>query len=118
MSKMTGRGKVTIPVEFRLDLGVKAGDKVLFEKKDGSIIIRKAEKKGTVEVLEDSTPFSKSANRMMKKSGMSGIKTCIDTNVFLNVIHRDPSFYPFSKKILSAIDRGIAGNVESGPADV
>ena len=49
---------------------------------------------------------------------MSGIKACIDTNVFLNVIHRDPSFYPYSRKILSAIYRGIAGNVESGPADV
>jgi predicted nucleic acid-binding protein len=36
---------------------------------------------------------------------MSGIKTCIDTNVFLNVIHRDPSFYSYSRKILSAIDR-------------
>ncbi|MCL6002329.1 MAG: AbrB/MazE/SpoVT family DNA-binding domain-containing protein [Thermoplasmatales archaeon] len=67
LSKVTGKGQVTIPVEFRLDLGVKAGDKVLFEKKNGSIIIRKAEKKGTVEVLEDSTPFSKSAKRMMKK---------------------------------------------------
>ncbi|MCL6002328.1 MAG: PIN domain-containing protein [Candidatus Thermoplasmatota archaeon] len=48
---------------------------------------------------------------------MSGIKTCIDTNVFLNVIHSDPSFYSYSRKILSAIDRGIAGVVESGPAD-
>jgi AbrB family looped-hinge helix DNA binding protein len=68
LSKVTGKGQVTIPVEVRLDLGITIGDKVLFEKRNSNILIRKAEKKGTVAVLEDSTPFSKSAKRMMKKN--------------------------------------------------
>ena len=67
LSKVTGKGKVTIPVEFRKDLGIAIGDTILFEKKNGRTIIRKAEKKSMVEVLEDSTPFSRSTMKIMKK---------------------------------------------------
>ena len=37
---------------------------------------------------------------------MSGIRICIDTNVFLNVINREEPFYSDSRTILSVIDAG------------
>ena len=67
LSKVTGKGQVTIPVEVRTDLGIVIGDTILFEKRNGQIIIKKAEKKSMVEVLEDSTPFSKSTMKVMEK---------------------------------------------------
>lgn len=43
---------------------------------------------------------------------MSGIRICIDTNVFLNVINREEPFYSDSRTILSVIDeRKIVGVV-------
>ena len=67
LSKVTGKGQVTIPVEVRTYLGIVIGDTILFEKRNGQIVIKKAEKKSMVEVLEDSTPFSKSTMKVMKK---------------------------------------------------
>ncbi len=67
LSKVTGKGQVTIPVEIRTELGIAIGDTIFFEKRNGQIVIKKAEKKSMVEVLEDSTPLSKSTMRMMKK---------------------------------------------------
>lgn len=34
-AKVTSKGQITIPVEVRRSLGVKAGDKVRFERKNG-----------------------------------------------------------------------------------
>ena len=43
---------------------------------------------------------------------MSGIRICINTNVFLNVINREEPFYSDSRTILSVIDeRKIVGVV-------
>ena len=45
LSKVTGKGQVTIPVEVRNDLGRVIGDTILFEKRNGQIVIKKAENK-------------------------------------------------------------------------
>jgi predicted nucleic acid-binding protein len=37
---------------------------------------------------------------------MSGIRVCIDTNVFLNVLNRESVFYQDSKEVLNAVDLG------------
>ena len=37
---------------------------------------------------------------------MSGIRVCIDTNVFLNVLNRERKFYSDSKRVLNAVDQG------------
>ena len=37
---------------------------------------------------------------------MSGIRVCIDTNVFLNVLNRESVFYHDSKEVLNAVDLG------------
>lgn len=37
---------------------------------------------------------------------MSGIRVCIDTNVFLNVLNRERKFYCDSKRVLNAVDQG------------
>lgn len=66
LSKVTAKGQVTIPVEVRKDLGIAIGDTILFEKTNSHIFIKKAVKKTLVEVLEDSTPFSKSTMKIMK----------------------------------------------------
>jgi AbrB family looped-hinge helix DNA binding protein len=42
-STIGSRGQVTIPLEVRSRLGVKAGDKVLFDFKDGLAILRPAQ---------------------------------------------------------------------------
>jgi AbrB family looped-hinge helix DNA binding protein len=65
LSKVTGRWQITIPADVRRDLGIAIGDTILFEKRNGHIVIKKTEKKSIVGVLEDSTPFSKSTMKMM-----------------------------------------------------
>lgn len=42
---------------------------------------------------------------------MSGIRVCIDTNVFLNVLNREREFYEESKEVLNAVDRGTLKTV-------
>lgn len=43
VSKITVKGQVTIPQEFREKLNLKSGDKVIFvENKDGDIVIKNA----------------------------------------------------------------------------
>ena len=37
---------------------------------------------------------------------MSGIRVCIDTNVFLNVLNRERKFYSNCKRVLNAVDQG------------
>ncbi|MGC8515126.1 MAG: type II toxin-antitoxin system VapC family toxin [Thermoplasmata archaeon] len=37
---------------------------------------------------------------------MSGIRVCIDTNVFLSVLNKEREFYSSSKQVLNAVDRG------------
>ncbi len=66
LSKVTSKGQVTIPVEVRKDLGIAIGDTVLFEKRNSHVVIRKAEKKSLLEVLEESTPFTESAMKIME----------------------------------------------------
>jgi antitoxin PrlF len=43
-AKVTSKGQITIPVEVRRSLGVKAGDKVRFERKNGGFrVVRDAQ---------------------------------------------------------------------------
>jgi predicted nucleic acid-binding protein len=37
---------------------------------------------------------------------VNGIKACIDTNVFLNVLNREIIYYSHSREVLQAIERG------------
>ena len=37
---------------------------------------------------------------------MSGIRVCIDTNIFLNVLNKERRFYSDSKQVLNAVDQG------------
>ncbi len=37
---------------------------------------------------------------------MSGIKVCLDTNVFLNVLNREIIYYSHSREVLQAVERG------------
>jgi len=50
-AKITSKGQITVPHEIRRALGVKPGDKLVFEKKDGNVI------QVTPERLKD--PFEK-----------------------------------------------------------
>jgi AbrB family looped-hinge helix DNA binding protein len=36
-AKVTSKGQITVPVEIRRSLGVKAGDKIRFEQREGGI---------------------------------------------------------------------------------
>lgn len=44
LAKLTSKGQITIPVEIRKKLKVKAGDKVVFYEDNGRIFIENAEK--------------------------------------------------------------------------
>ncbi len=41
-AKISSKGQVTIPIEVRKWLGVKAGDKVEFARRNGEIVVRPA----------------------------------------------------------------------------
>lgn len=43
-STLTSKGQATIPLPIRQKLGIKSGEKVLFEKKGKAIVIKPAEK--------------------------------------------------------------------------
>jgi AbrB family looped-hinge helix DNA binding protein len=44
IAKVTSKGQITIPAEVRESMGVKAGDKLIFERSaDGEMFIKKAE---------------------------------------------------------------------------
>ena len=38
---------------------------------------------------------------------MNGIRACIDTNVFLNVLYKETPYYKHSKEVLLAIESGV-----------
>jgi AbrB family looped-hinge helix DNA binding protein len=40
-TRITSKGQVTIPKEFRERLGVKSGDAVEFQEKNGEVVVRK-----------------------------------------------------------------------------
>ncbi len=37
---------------------------------------------------------------------MSGIRACIDTNVFLNVLNKEATHYSYSKEVLLSVEKG------------
>lgn len=44
-AKITSKGQITIPLKVRQALGVKAGDKLIFEQNGGEMVVRPAERK-------------------------------------------------------------------------
>ena len=44
-SKITTKGQVTIPIEYREHLGIKSGDKVGFTMSGGEVLIKKVDSK-------------------------------------------------------------------------
>ncbi len=66
LGKITSKGQITIPKEIRDTLGVSSGDKILFEKRNGDIIIKKAQKNDVVSVLDQTQPLGKKAEKILK----------------------------------------------------
>lgn len=71
--KLGERGQVTIPKEIREKKGLKGGDKVEIEDKDGSIVIRKKEeneemKKGYQEMAERDKKISEEMIKASKEA--------------------------------------------------
>ena len=66
LGKITSKGQITIPKEIRDTLGVSSGDKILFEKRNGDIVIKKAQKNDVVSVLEQTQPLGKKAKKILK----------------------------------------------------
>ncbi len=67
LGKITSKGQITIPAEIRKFLGVSRGDRIIFERKDGDIVIKKAEEKSLVSLLESTSPLSEKATKSLKK---------------------------------------------------
>ena len=66
LSKITSKGQITIPAGIRRVLGLEVGDTIIFEKKDGDIIIKKNIKGTLVSILEETGPLSQNAKKMIK----------------------------------------------------
>lgn len=49
--KVTDRGQVTIPKSLRTSLGIRPGDRVEFEERDGTIVLRKVVTRDPIEAL-------------------------------------------------------------------
>jgi AbrB family looped-hinge helix DNA binding protein len=41
-SRITKKGQITLPLKFREILGIKAGEKVLFDLEDKKVVLKKA----------------------------------------------------------------------------
>ena len=67
LGKITSKGQITIPAEIRKSLGISRGDRIIFEQKGDDIIIKKAEEKSLVSLLESTSPLSEKATKSMKK---------------------------------------------------
>lgn len=67
LSKISSKGQITIPIEIRKSLGISSGDRIIFERKDGNIVIKKAEEKSLVSVLVDASPLSENTTKALKK---------------------------------------------------
>ncbi|MHB1506633.1 MAG: AbrB/MazE/SpoVT family DNA-binding domain-containing protein [Cuniculiplasma sp.] len=66
LGKITSKGQITIPKEIRDALGVSSGDKILFEKRNGDIVIKKAQKNDVVSFLDQTQPLGKKAEKILK----------------------------------------------------
>lgn len=67
LGKITSKGQITIPAEIRKTLGISRGDRIIFEQKGDDIIIKKAEEKSLVSLLESTSPLSEKATKSMEK---------------------------------------------------
>ncbi len=52
-SKVSNKGQITIPKEVRDKLGLKVGDKIIFESSDNGILIRKKEESDVDKVISE-----------------------------------------------------------------
>ena len=52
LAKVSANGQVTVPVEIRRKLGLKAGDKLLFSERGGEIVINNASTAAIVRAQE------------------------------------------------------------------
>jgi AbrB family looped-hinge helix DNA binding protein len=52
-SKVTKKGQITIPKEIRNKLGIKVGDKLIFESITQGILLRKKESSNVNKILEE-----------------------------------------------------------------
>lgn len=66
LSKITSKGQITIPAEIRKALDLEAGDKIMFEKINGNIIIKKNNKSTLISILKESSPFSQKAKKTIQ----------------------------------------------------
>lgn len=56
-AKVTSKGQITIPIEIRRALGVKAGDKVVFEQNGDNISVRRASIRAALEKYRGTVNF-------------------------------------------------------------
>lgn len=56
-AKLTSKGQITVPKEIRSALGVKAGDKLVFEGKNDKISVRPLRSKGVFEKYRGTIDF-------------------------------------------------------------
>ena len=71
ISKITERGQVTIPQEFRKELNLKTGEKILFIKEKEKLILEPMKKTKSLERLKEDLIDTKIAEQFWKdvKSG-------------------------------------------------
>ena len=67
ISKMTERGQVTIPEEFRRDLHLKPGEKIVFFKEDGRLFLEPMSRASSIEKLKEDLEFARRTEEAWKE---------------------------------------------------
>lgn len=67
ISKMTERGQITIPQEFREDLKLKKGEKILFFKENGKLILEPMSRIKNLKKLKEDLEFARSTEEAWKE---------------------------------------------------
>jgi len=67
ISKLTERGQVTIPQEFREDLKLKTGEKILFLKENGRLVLEPMRHVKNLEKLKEDLEFARRTEEAWKE---------------------------------------------------
>ena len=67
ISKMTERGQVTIPQEFRQELKLKAGEKIVFFRENGKLVLEPMKDIKNLEKLKEDLEFARRTEEAWKE---------------------------------------------------
>jgi len=87
ISKLTERGQVTIPLEFRRELKLKTGEKIIFFSEGGKLFLEPMSRVRNIKKLKEDLEFARRTEEAWKEID-SGEGTEMDFDEFLNEVRK------------------------------